>query len=157
MATDPLHPFSDESDNPADDIAERSYFSVELENYLYVNGFMGECSLGSLKIPPQNPLDPVGMNLDALILYWLGMDRRRYMTLPFFVRQAKLKAAYERECQALEAGLVPKLDPPYTRQTIEDIRNLFSLMDAYDRITGIQNRVRRITKLEMSQQLQGGH
>ncbi|MDX2272762.1 MAG: hypothetical protein NW237_12585 [Cyanobacteriota bacterium] len=151
MSHDPLPSYS--SDN-GDDIAERSYLTEELENYLYVHGFVGECVLGSLRIPPVNPLDKPGTTLDALIHYWLGVDRRRYSTLPFFVRQAKVQAAYEREIQAYEQGMIPQVIPPYTRQTIEDSRSLFLLMDAYDRVVGIQNRVRRLLKQEVLRQLQ---
>ncbi len=143
------------SDDRSDDVAEYSHVSVQLENYLYVNGFAGDCSLGTLVIPPQNPLETPGATLDALINYWLGVDRRRYMAMPFFVRKAKVQAAFERECQALDDDLIPKLDPPYTRQTIKDIRNLFDLIDAYDRIMGIQNRVKRLLKLEVTEQLKG--
>jgi hypothetical protein len=138
-----------------DDVAEFSYLSEALENYLYVNGFAGECLIGSLRVPPPNPSDPSGKTLDSLIQYWLGVDRRRYSTMPYFVRQAKTQAAYERELKALEADLLPALDPPYTRQMIEDIRSLFALMDAYDRIMGIQGRVRRLLKTEVTRRLQG--
>lgn len=149
MAENPLSPYSSN-----DDVAERSHLTEELENYLYVHGFAGDCNLGTLQVPPQNPLDPPGTSLNALIQYWLGIDRRRYSSLPFFVRQAKVKAAYERELKALEDNVVSQLDPAYTHQVIEDTRNLFALMDAYDRITGIQNRVRRLLKTEVTRHLQ---
>lgn len=138
-----------------DDWAERSHLSQALEDYLYVSGFVGTCRLGTLGIPPLHPLDPPSTTLDSLIQYWLGLDRRRYVSLPFFVRQAKVNAAYLRELQALDQGLLPQMDPPYTRQSIEDIRNLFALMDAFDRITGIQSRVRRLIKQEVTQRLPG--
>ncbi|MEN9205825.1 MAG: hypothetical protein Q6J68_05945 [Thermostichales cyanobacterium SZTDM-1c_bins_54] len=135
----------------ADDTAAPACLTQELENYLYVQGFTGDCSLGSLRVPPQNPLDPPGTTLDDLIVAWLGMDRRRYSTLPFFVRREKVEAAYHRELAALAAQLLP---PYVTRQALEDMRALFELMDAYDRISGIQNRVRRILKQMVTQQLE---
>lgn len=142
-------------DLSGDDIAERSHLSEALEDYLYVHGFVGNCRLGSLVIPPIHPLDPAGTTLDSLIQYWLGIDRRRYASLPFFVRKAKVNAAHQRELRALRDNLVPLLDPPYTRQSIEDSRNLFLLMDAFDRITGIQNRVRRLLKQDVANRLPG--
>lgn len=150
MGNDSLHPPSPGND----DVAECSRLTEELENYLYVHRFVGNSSLGALKIPPLNPTDPPGSTLDDALLYWLGMDRKRYATLPFFVRQAKVQAAYERELHALEQHLIPALDPPYTRQTVEDIRSLMVLIDAFDRITGIQNRVHRLMKQEVIEQLQ---
>ncbi len=150
MSEDSLHSFSSGSN---DDVAEFSCLTEELENYLYVHGFAGECSLGALSVPPANPMDPPGATLDALVQYWLQMDRRRYSGLPFFVRKAKVQAAYERERQAIEQDHIIDLKPPYTRQTVEDIRRLFELMDAYDRIMGIQNRVRRLLKSHVTQHL----
>lgn len=150
MADDSLH----SSSGGNDDVAECSRLTEELENYLYVHRFAGTSSLGALKIPPLNPSSPPGTTVDDALLYWIGVDRKRYATLPFFVRQAKTQAAYERELQALEQDLIPSLDPPYTRQTIEDIRNLLMLMDAFDRITGIQNRVHRLMKQEVTEKLQ---
>lgn len=149
MSPDQPQPFASGSD---DDIAAPSCLSEELENYLYVQGFAGESVLDSLVVPPANPLDPPGNTLDTLIHYWLRMDRRRYSALPFFVRQEKVQAAFDRDLKALEQNLLPK---SYTRQTLEDIRALFLLMDAYDRISGIQNRVRRVLKQEVTRQLQG--
>ena len=134
-----------------DDTAAPACLTQELENYLYVQGFAGDSLLGSLTVPPQNPLDPPGTTLDALIMAWLSMDRRRYSTLPFFVRREKVQAAYQRELAALSAQLLP---PQITRQTLEDMLSLFELMDAYDRITGIQNRVRRILKQTVTEQLE---
>ncbi|GAB4217368.1 MAG: hypothetical protein OHK0012_21660 [Synechococcales cyanobacterium] len=133
-----------------DDMAAPACLTQELENYLYVHGFAGESSLGSLTVIPQNPLDPPGDTLDALIMSWIGVDRRRYSTLPFFVRREKVQAAYERELAALAAQLLPT---SVTRQTLDDMRSLFELMDAYDRIIGIQNRVRRLLRNVVDQQL----
>lgn len=130
-----------------DDTAAPSYLTPALENYLYVHGFAGSCQLGRLLVPPLNPSDPPGYTLDSLANYWLSLDRRRYSSLPFFVRAEKVKAAYARELDQRE--LVPVLRHPnglemaYTRQAIDDAFALFVLMDAYDRISGIQARVRR--------------
>lgn len=148
---DDSHPLSSPGN---DDVADCSRLTEELENYLYVHRFVGTSSLGAIKIPPLHPNDPPGTTLDDALMYWLGIDRKRYVSLPFFVRQAKVEAAYQRELLALEQGVIPPLDPPYTQQTVEDIRSLLRLADAFDRITRIQNRVHRLMKQEVSEKLQ---
>ncbi len=140
-----------------DDTAAPSYLTQALENYLYVHNFVGTCRLGRLLVPPLNPADPPGNTLDSLTDYWLGLDRRRYSSLPFFVRSEKVTAAYNRELA--QAHLVGALQHPngtrmdYTRQAIDDAYALFNLMDAYDRISGIQGRVRRLMQQETAAEI----
>jgi hypothetical protein len=147
------------SPSESDDIAQPSCLTPALENYLYVHGFSGHCRLGQLLLPPSHPLETPGNTLDAMVQYWLKMDRRRYSNLPFFVRREKVHAVHKRELQAAQMELLPPIPRPdgrifaHTRQEIEDIRALFDLMDAYDRISSVQNRVRRLLREESTRKL----
>lgn len=41
----------------------------------------------------------------------------------------------------------------YTRQAIDDAYGLFNLMDAFDRISGIQGRIRRLMQQETAAEI----